>query len=69
MIDDLRITVDELQERVEAGDEFTFVDTRNPQVWVQAREILPHAIRIPVDDLDKNVARIPKNKPIVAYCT
>jgi rhodanese-related sulfurtransferase len=69
MSDDLRITVAELHERMEAGEEFTFIDVRNPQAWAQAHEMLPQAIRIPLDELDKNVYRIPKKKPIVAYCT
>jgi hypothetical protein len=33
MPDNLRITVDELRKRMEAGEDFTIVDTRNPQAW------------------------------------
>jgi rhodanese-related sulfurtransferase len=69
MADDLRITVDELRKRMEAGEEFTFVDARNPQAWQQSNEKLPGAIRVPVDVLDQNISRIPKDKPIVTYCT
>jgi rhodanese-related sulfurtransferase len=69
MADDLRITVDELRKRMEAGEEFTFVDARNPQAWQQSNEKLPGAIRVPVDALDQNISRIPKDKPIVTYCT
>jgi rhodanese-related sulfurtransferase len=69
MSDDLRITVAELQKRMEAGEDFTIIDTRNPQAWAEALEIVPEAIRVPLDSLDEQVSRIPKNKPIVAYCT
>jgi rhodanese-related sulfurtransferase len=69
MPQDLRITVDELRNRMEAGEDFTVIDTRNPQAWEQSSEKLPDAIRIPVDALDQNISRIPKDKPVVAYCT
>jgi rhodanese-related sulfurtransferase len=69
MPQDLRITVDELRKRMEAGEDFTVIDTRNPQAWEQSSEKLPDAIRIPVDALDQNISRIPKDKPVVAYCT
>jgi rhodanese-related sulfurtransferase len=69
MKDAPRITVDELKRRMEAGEDFTVIDVRNPREWAQSEAMLPEAVRIQVDDLDKNLARIPKNKPIVAYCT
>jgi rhodanese-related sulfurtransferase len=69
MPDDLRITVDELRKRMEAGEDFTIIDTRNPQAWAQSNEKLPGAMRVPVDALEQNLSRIPKDKPIVTYCT
>ena len=68
MPDELRITVDELRKRMEAGEDFTFTDTRNPQAWAQSTEKLPGAIRVPADAGDESLL-IPKNKPVVAYCT
>jgi rhodanese-related sulfurtransferase len=69
MPDDLRITVAELKKRMEAGEDFTVIDTRNPQAWAQSDEMVPEAIRVPLDNLDENISSIPKNKPIVTYCT
>ena len=69
MPDDLRITVAELKKRMEAGEDFTVIDTRNPQAWAQSDEMVPEAIRVPLDNLDENISSIPKDKPIVAYCT
>lgn len=66
---DLRITVDDLRRRMESGEDFTLIDTRNPQAWEQSTQKLPDAIRIPLDSLEQNLSRIPKNKPVVAYCT
>ena len=69
MPDDLRITVDELRKRMDAGEDFTSIDTRNPQAWAQSDTMLPEALRIPLDSLEQRLSEIPKNKPIVTYCT
>ena len=69
MADDLRMTVDELRRRMEAGEDFTLLDTRNPQAWAESPIKLPEAIRVPHDELDRHLAEIPKNKPVVTYCT
>jgi rhodanese-related sulfurtransferase len=69
MPDNLRITVEEFRKRMEDGEDFTIIDTRNPQAWSQSDERLPDAIGVPLDTLDENLSEIPKNKPIVAYCT
>ena len=69
MPDHLRIAVDELRRRMEAGEDFVLIDTRNPQAWAESDVKLPEAIRVPLDSLDDNLSKIPKDKPIVAYCT
>ena len=45
------------------------IDTRNPQAWSQSDVKLPDPIRLPLDNLDENLSKIPKDKPVVAYCT
>jgi rhodanese-related sulfurtransferase len=69
MADAPRITVEELKRRMEAGEDFTIIDVRNPQAWAQADSKIPEAIRIAIDDLETNLPRIPGDKPVVAYCT
>lgn len=69
MPDDLRISADELRRRMEAGEEFTIVDARNPHAWAEANDMAAGAIRVALDDADQAIGRIPRNKPIVIYCT
>ena len=69
MPDDLRISADELRKRMEAGEDFVVIDTRNPQAWAQSDVKLPEAIRVPGDKLEEHLAEIPKSKSVVAYCT
>lgn len=65
----LRITVDELKRRMDAGEDFTIIDVRRPDVWAESDTKIPEAIRIPLDRLEENWSRIPKTRPIVTYCT
>lgn len=69
MLDNLRISTDELKTRMEAGEDFVVIDTRNPQAWGQSDVKLPEAIRVPADKFEEQLAQIPKNKSVVAYCT
>ena len=41
-----RVTVDEVKERMDRGEAFTFVDTRNPKAWGESNTKLPGAIRV-----------------------
>ena len=69
MADAPRITVGQLKRRMNAGEDFTVIDVRSPNAWGETDTVIPEAIRVPLDKLEENLARIPKNKPAVAYCT
>lgn len=69
MADDLRISADELRNRMQAGEEFTIIDVRNPHAWAEATDMAAGAIRVALDDAAQAMPRIPRNKPIVTYCT
>ena len=69
MPDAPRITVDQLKHRMDAGEDFTILDVRNPQAWSESDQKLPHAIRVPLDKFEDHRSQIPKNKPVVTYCT
>jgi len=69
MADAPRITVDELKRRMDAGEDFTLIDVRNPQAWAESDSMLPGAIRVTPDKLEESLPKIPKNRPVVAYCT
>lgn len=46
-----------------------FVDARNPHAWSEAATKLPGAMRVPANDLKSHLAGLPKDRPIVTYCT
>jgi len=64
-----RITVSEVKKRTDAGETFTFIDTRNPQAFSESDSTLPGAIHLSLDQLDEKLKSIPKNKSVVTYCT
>jgi len=69
MLDDLRISLDDLRARMKSGEDFVFIDTRNPQAWAESDVTLPNAIRVPVDDFEDYLDSIPNDKSVVTYCT
>lgn len=64
-----RITVDEVRERLDRGEEFAFVDTRNPKAWAESEQKLPHAIRVPAEELAAHLNEIPRDRAVITYCT
>jgi rhodanese-related sulfurtransferase len=64
----IRITIDELKKRMESGEDFTMIDVRKPETWAESDTMIPESIRVPLDQLEKNLARIPKSRSAVAYC-
>jgi len=64
-----RITVDEVSERLNRGEQFAFVDTRNPTAWGEADQKLPGAIRVPAEEVGDHVSEIPHDRVVITYCT
>ena len=64
-----RITVDEVKQRLDRGEEFAFIDSRNDQAWADADEKLPGAIRVPAKELERHLDQIPKDRAVIVYCT
>lgn len=64
-----RITVDEIGERLNRGEPFAFVDTRNPQAWGESDQKLPNAIRVPADEVGQHLDEIPHDRTVITYCT
>ena len=69
MADAPRITPKELKKRMDAGEDFTLIDVRNPAAWAESDSMLPGAIRVPLDEWERNLNRVPKSRPVVTYCT
>ena len=64
-----RVTVDEVKERMDRGETFTFIDTRNPQAWADADTKLPAAIRMLGSEAQQHLDQIPRDRTVITYCT
>ena len=68
-IEATRVTADEVKERMNRGEPFAFVDTRNPKAWGEADTKLPRAIRVPADEVEQHLEEIPHDRTVITYCT
>jgi rhodanese-related sulfurtransferase len=64
-----RVTVDEVKERLDRGEKFTFVDTRNPKAWAEADTKVPNAIRVSAEEVEQHLDQIPHDRTVITYCT
>lgn len=64
-----RISATEAKARLDAGEKLLFLDSRNPQAWSESDVKLPGALRVPSDDAERILSAIPRETPLVAYCT
>lgn len=64
-----RVTVEEVKERMDRGEKFTFIDTRNPQAWAEADAKLPGAIRMLGSEMKQHLDEIPRDRTVITYCT
>lgn len=64
-----RVTVDEVKERMDRGEPLVFLDTRNPTAWGEADTKMPGAIRMPVDEVERRLGEVRRDRAIITYCT
>ncbi len=70
-----RITPQEVKQRMDAGEQFVFVDTRSRQAWDSSNVKLPGAIRVTAHEVEQHLGDIPNLGDIpdvhttVTYCT
>jgi rhodanese-related sulfurtransferase len=64
-----RVTVDEVKERMDRGEAFTLLDTRNPKAWGESNAKLPGAIRVPADEIEQHLDEIRRDRTVITYCT
>jgi membrane protein DedA with SNARE-associated domain len=64
-----RITPEDLQERLGAGEEIIILDIRSNLPSGPEIGFVPGAIRIPPGEIDQHLHRLDKEKWIVMYCT
>ena len=64
-----RISPEEVNARVLAGEPIVFIDARNPQAWSKSGRKIPGALRITADDIPRQIGKIARDATVIAYCT
>ena len=64
-----RVSVQDVKAAMLRGEKPVFIDTRNPTAWQTSHERLPGALRVPAAEVDQHLQEIPRDRPLVTYCT
>jgi rhodanese-related sulfurtransferase len=64
-----RTSAEDAKARLARGEPIVFLDSRNPKAWAESDVKLPGAIRVEADRVRDHLSKIPRGRPIVAYCT
>ena len=64
-----RITPEELKAKLDRGEDVIVVDVRDRSEFQAEPAIIPGALHLTVDELDRRHREIPRGRDIVLYCT
>jgi len=64
-----KISVDELKQRLDAGDPITVLDVRHPISLELDPETIPGALNLLLEEIDHRHHEIPRDRDVVLYCT
>lgn len=64
-----RMTVEELKAKIQKKEPITIIDSRSEGSYDATDTKIKGAIRIPTDEVESRLKEIPRDKPIVIYCT
>ena len=63
------LTVAQVKDLLDRGEPVLFIDSRNPIAWGSSRVKLPDARRIPIDQVERHLAALPRDRRLIVYCT
>jgi membrane protein DedA with SNARE-associated domain len=64
-----RITVEELKEKIDSGEELVIVDLRHSVDFEAEPETIPGAFRMDAKELEEENDRLPRDREVILYCT
>jgi membrane protein DedA with SNARE-associated domain len=64
-----RITVDELKEKIDGGEQIVIVDLRHSMDFEADPQTIPGAFRMNAGELQEKNDRLPRDRDVVLYCT
>ena len=64
-----RLSVADVNALIERGDPVAYIDSRNPIAWGSSKVKLPGALRIPIDEVERHLPTLPRDRRLIVYCT
>src|SRR5712692_10785632 len=64
-----RITVDEIKENLDSGEELVIIDLRHSMDFEADPETIPGAFRMDSKELEEKNDRLPRDREVILYCT
>lgn len=64
-----RITPQELKQKLDQHEPVTIIDLRHSLDFLPEPYVIPGALRIPLEELEKRQTEIPRDREVVLYCT
>ncbi len=64
-----RITVEELKQKLDSGEEVVIMDLRHSMDFEADPETIPGAFRMDAQELEEKNDRLPRDREIILYCT
>lgn len=64
-----RISVQELKEKIDAGEDLVIVDLRHSMDFEAEPETIPGAFRMDARELQEKNERLPRDREVILYCT
>ena len=64
-----RLNVADVNALIERGEPLAFIDSRNPIAWGSSKVKLPGALRIPIDEVERHLPTLPRDRRLIVYCT
>src|SRR6201988_4238795 len=64
-----RITPEELRAELDAGADVVIVDLRHKMDHDSEPRTLPGAMQLPAEELEQRGAELPRNRPLILYCS
>ncbi len=64
-----RITVDELKEKIDSGEDLVIVDLRHSLDFEAEPETIPGAMHMDAKELEEKNDRLPRDREVILYCT
>ena len=64
-----RITKEELKIKMDKKEDLVILDVRAADSYNTSNQKIKGAVRITLDELERDIKKIPAGKEIIAYCT